>query len=192
DVFAGIERLAEHVAALPTRRRRPRDLCAEARRAMSDIVNEDDVTVLAVSCMPKDTTRRATLALSVDVRAPREARDFVREVLAEWGVGDELVDATQLCVSELVTNAVIHGGVDKALALELDDQGWLTALVHDSGGAGNVEHLADEDFSLVSGRGLTLVEAMSDDWGTDSSQDGTTVWCELRVVPEDARQRSDA
>jgi hypothetical protein len=49
---------------------------------------------------------------------------------------------------------------------------------------------ADEDFRLVSGRGLTLVEAMSDDWGTDSSQDGATVWCGLRVVSGDAHQRS--
>ncbi|MEU2616838.1 ATP-binding protein [Streptomyces sp. NPDC007157] len=32
-----------------------------------------------------------------------------------------------------------------------------------------------------SGRGLTVIDALSDRWGVDRSPDRKTVWCELRA-----------
>ena len=63
----------------------------------------------------------ALLVLEDDPRAPGVARRFLRTQLAEWEVGGDLLDTAELCLSELVTNAVIHAGTSSVLTLSLDD-----------------------------------------------------------------------
>ena len=43
-----------------------------------------------------------------DAAAVAAARRFLRHTLREWGVDDDTTDAAVLCLSELVTNALIH------------------------------------------------------------------------------------
>ena len=54
--------------------------------------------------------RTARLDLGHDAGAPRVARRFVTRLLDGWGVPAEAVERCQLLVSELVSNAVLHGG----------------------------------------------------------------------------------
>ncbi|MCZ0970700.1 ATP-binding protein [Streptomyces albulus] len=111
------------------------------------------------------------------------AREFARSALADWDRkrgADEVV----LCVSELATNAVLHGvppgrGYRLWLALGAED-GVLRVEVHDSGdGEPRVpERGGAEDAEW--GRGLLLVSALADAWGVEERVPGKIVWCEWR------------
>lgn len=122
----------------------------------------------------------ATLELVPTLRAPRLARAFVADTLTTWAVDAEDGEAAQLIVSELVTNAVLHAPESPTITLELsmiDDA--LRVVVSDR----NPEepHRPQPDPGLAeSGRGVRLVEALSNRWGTEANgPDGKTVWCEL-------------
>ena len=95
---------------------------------------------------------------------------------------DDTVEAALLCVSELVTNAVIHTGTGSELSTQVEDA-FVTVLVRDGGGSGTV-HLpaASEEPLTVSGRGLTLVDAVASAWAAEHGTDGTTVWFELDLA----------
>ncbi|MEU9173722.1 ATP-binding protein [Streptomyces sp. NPDC048420] len=114
-------------------------------------------------------------------RSAQAARRFTAEVLTGWGLGGtELADDVLLCVSELVTNAVIHGvPPGRQLRLLLRREGrMLVVEVHDSGGGTpHVVHDGDEG-----GRGLLLVAALSDKWGVREREPGKAVWCEFGWV----------
>ena len=112
--------------------------------------------------------------------ALREAERFLRDLLATWQVGDEVLDSAELCLSELVTNAVVHAGTSSVLTVELE-QDLLKVAVRDRG-AGEIPNLVeDEDPLKVFGRGLQLVDALADRWGTEQDESGTTSWFALRV-----------
>ena len=181
ELSAGIEELVAHVDAIPARRRQPRELCARLAQLMTDDLNDDDVAMLAVAAAPAAAVRRATVQLSGDATAPGDARRFLRETLTAWKVEEECRDVAELCVSELVTNAVIHTGTLTELTAQLDEE-FLTVLVRDGGGSGTVRRapVEDADDPLdVSGRGLMLVDALTSAWAAEHGADGTTVWFEL-------------
>ncbi len=182
DIFSGIEALIEQVDALPRRRRRARDLCAQLRNVMAHEDAEDDVAMLAMTTVPVGSAVHVSAPLPADTTAPSAARRFVRDRLeewrADWRLPDDLVDTAELCVSELVTNAVIHTGTSALLTVELDHD-CLTALVRDQGGHGVIERAVDTEPLRVSGRGLGLVEALAEAWGAERDAEGTTVWFEL-------------
>lgn len=122
---------------------------------------------------------RAVLDLGAVLTAPGCARAWTREILWEWDAA-ELADAAALVVSELVTNAVnACAGLDQAgirLVLTLD-QGELAVLVRDShpGVPLAVQPGADDE----SGRGLLIVEQMSDRCGwypLDSAEPAKVSW----------------
>ncbi|MFC8128060.1 ATP-binding protein [Streptomyces sp. NPDC057302] len=107
------------------------------------------------------------------------ARAFAADALADWGVGDRAYDIT-LCVSELATNALLHGvppgrGFRLSLALSGD---VLRVEVHDSGG-GWPRGGGEGDDADESGRGLLLVAALADKWGVEERDPGKVVWCEF-------------
>ncbi|MFJ8669291.1 ATP-binding protein [Streptomyces sp. NPDC093600] len=108
------------------------------------------------------------------------ARDFTRKVLAEWDM-DTRADDVLLCVSELATNALLHGvppGRGYRLHLYLERPGPAHVLrveLHDSGdGTPALREPTGE-----SGRGLLLVDALADRWGVGERDPGKIVWCEF-------------
>ena len=109
------------------------------------------------------------------------ARRFLAAFLAEAGVDDEEVVATaQLCLSELVTNAVVHASTTSELSATLDRV--LTVAVRDRGRTGSETRVdRDADPLRVHGRGLLIVEAMADRWGSERDAVGTTVWFALEI-----------
>jgi anti-sigma regulatory factor (Ser/Thr protein kinase) len=94
-----------------------------------------------------------------------------------------------LCLSELVTNAVLHSGAGDEEVLELNvgldgDVLRVTVIDHGSGFEPPTPTGGDE-----SGWGLYIVDRLSHDWGVDRAEK-TSVWFEMRAggepVPEPA------
>ncbi len=114
------------------------------------------------------------------LRSPRTvaaARQFTRDTLQAWCV-EERRDDLLLCVSELATNALRYGvppGRGYLLRLFGFEDATVRAEVHDSGPG--LSRIAGRPH----GRGLTLVEALADDWGVVGRAPGKIVWCEFRI-----------
>lgn len=107
------------------------------------------------------------------------ARRLTVEVLCSWGLG-EMAETGELLVSELVGNAVRHTGA-RTFGLRIDRRrGWVRVEVRDPSRALPclVPVVRDLD---ESGRGLFLVDTMSDRWGVDLLPRGKTTWFELRT-----------
>ncbi|MEU9620427.1 ATP-binding protein [Streptomyces sp. NPDC088251] len=104
------------------------------------------------------------------------AREFASETLVGWGLA-ERIDDIRLCVSELATNALVHGTVaDHGFLVRLDTEDDVVRLeVHDSRRRRpEPRQAADTD---LSGRGLVLVAALADGWGVqDRTPLGKIVW----------------
>ncbi|MEU3972297.1 ATP-binding protein [Streptomyces bacillaris] len=109
----------------------------------------------------------------------RASRDFVVDALMEWRLTG-LIDDIQLCVSELATNALLHGappGREFAVRLDLTDD-FVRLEVRDSGDGRPVIQKADE--GSCSGRGLFLVSELASDFGIDHHSVGKTVWAAFK------------
>ncbi|MFC7306378.1 ATP-binding protein [Streptomyces monticola] len=114
-------------------------------------------------------------------RSVPRARAFARDVLADWGIRDR-VDEVLVCVSELTTNALLHGappGRGYLLRFEYDGT-VLRVEVHDSGeGTPSIPRIARGE----GGHGLLLVSALADKWGVGFRTPGKYVWCEFAAGP---------
>jgi PAS domain S-box-containing protein len=98
----------------------------------------------------------------------------------------ELADAAQLLVSELVTNAIVHARTPIELEVVAGPDGLRVAVRDRSPHLPSHRHYGR---SATTGRGLELVEMMSDRHGTDAdSHDGKTVWFELGSAAVAGRQ----
>jgi anti-sigma regulatory factor (Ser/Thr protein kinase) len=122
-------------------------------------------------------TRTARLELAARPDTARRARRFLRDRMREWRLGVQ-ADVALLLVSELVNNAVLHARTDIAVVVHVAG-GRLRVAVHDGspadvrirrGGGGDA------------GRGLLLVERLSDGWGVERTGSGKGVWFELRLA----------
>ncbi|GII28893.1 ATP-binding protein [Planotetraspora mira] len=102
-----------------------------------------------------------------------QARALVRRELDRWGI-PSLIDDCTLIVSELVTNAVRHGG--SALALRLvGGRGWVYGEIYDPGDG--VPRPREAGADATDGRGLLIVATLAGDWGVaHPSRGGKTVW----------------
>ncbi|WP_130509992.1 ATP-binding protein [Krasilnikovia cinnamomea] len=121
----------------------------------------------------------AQLDLPLGVDAPAAARRVVTAVLTSWGFREEhWLEATQVVVSELVTNAVRHGGGAVAVSIETHQE-QVTLAVAD--GSSVVPRRRDPD--EAGGRGVAVIEALSSAWGVRDHQGGKQVWVQLRTYP---------
>ncbi|MFF0966293.1 ATP-binding protein [Streptomyces sp. NPDC003703] len=97
-------------------------------------------------------------------------------------------DDLTLVVSELVTNAILHGKTTRGrqVALVIDrDAKRIRVEVRDVGDGMPRQPLGGEPLP-VSGRGLEIVASLSDAWGVIERVIGKTVWAELAIKPSDA------
>lgn len=140
---------------------------------------------------------RASVLLESDPRAASAARRFLRDQLEKWGIDDDTVDNAQLCLSEFVTNAIIHARTSSELTLHFEHR-VLTVVVRDLGGSNRSDDPAafvstpDVDDPLrVFGRGLTLVDALADRWGSEQDASGTTAWFVFELDRLDELERPE-
>ncbi|WP_411112088.1 SpoIIE family protein phosphatase [Streptomyces sp. c-19] len=119
-------------------------------------------------------------AVPFDFSAVGAARAHVEERLRQWKHPVDPFTAT-LVVSELVTNAVRYGAAPIVLRL-ITDGDTLTCEVSDAGQA--APHLRHAKAVDEGGRGLLICATLADNWGVRHTDEGKTVWAELRPEGE--------
>lgn len=116
----------------------------------------------------------ATLTLPGVMRAAAYARQFLEDML---GADHPALFEIQVCANELVTNAVQHTRTGKGghltIVIAVGDR-LVRISVIDDGAAGR-PYLRDELYAET-GRGMLLVERLSEEWGVDSDPATSTVW----------------
>jgi anti-sigma regulatory factor (Ser/Thr protein kinase) len=114
--------------------------------------------------------------------APSEARRFADGVLGRWGVTEGRAPLL-LVVSELVTNAVTHGRGPVELSLALDSSSVRIEVRDDGGDGSPALGPLDAGPGRLGGRGLRMVEAVTDAWGSERlAAGGTLVWARRSVT----------
>ena len=106
------------------------------------------------------------------------ARAFLARLLDGWGIADDVIDDASLLASELMSNAVKHGGGVVDLQIEAED-GVLHVGVHDDAVGAPVVNRASSTSS--GGRWMWIVQSVAHDWGTDPDASGKTVWFDLSL-----------
>jgi anti-sigma regulatory factor (Ser/Thr protein kinase) len=123
-----------------------------------------------------EQTPPAQLRLPDDASAPGVARRFLRQAVCELHAA-RVLDAAELLVSEVVTNGLVHGSPPVVLRVQCDGSETLRVAVSDASEDPPVlEHAGDE---AVGGRGVELVDLLSDEWGVVEEPPGKTVWFTL-------------
>ncbi len=117
--------------------------------------------------------RARTYDCSAD--SPRAARAFVAEVLGHWGE-DALVGDAAVVVTELAANAVVHARTGFTVTLVRVPH---TLEISVKDGALDVPWPRTPLAHVPSGRGMRLVDGLSDHWGTELGAAGKTVWAQL-------------
>lgn len=117
-----------------------------------------------------------TLVVSADHAAARSARTVVRDLCATAAVGSETVEIAVLLVTELVSNAIEHGG-GTAVVDAVIDRRRLRVRVDDDDPT--IPSVSVGNLDADRGRGMLLVEALSARWGATPREHGKTIWFEL-------------
>lgn len=97
--------------------------------------------------------------------------------MTSWGLG-ALADDVELLISEMATNAVVHGKARSVGFFLSYAQGEVRIEV-DDGTPGSWPQLIDQDTGRESGRGVFILDSLARSWGT--SADGRRTWCTLSV-----------
>jgi serine phosphatase RsbU (regulator of sigma subunit) len=133
----------------------------------------DDAALLVVRAHPTPPGSVATWSLPEDPRAASTARHHIRTQLAAWHL-DELAGNTELIASELIANVIrhAHGPIQLRLILSND----LVCEVFD--GSETTPRIRRTSWTDEGGRGLQLVAALSERWGTRYLTTGKSIWTE--------------
>jgi anti-sigma regulatory factor (Ser/Thr protein kinase) len=135
---------------------------------------------------PRTTERHGYhVRLATGPAAAGEARRRVRAAIASWRVPVDQ-DAALLLTSELVTNAVRHEAGQAVMLVITCARGRLRVDVHDT--SGSLPAVADVPADAESGRGLLLVETLSDAWGFYRTPAGKAVYFTLVSEPDQPDQ----
>jgi DNA-binding NarL/FixJ family response regulator len=137
---------------------------------------EEVIAVAGVLDAVEEVLARRERTLDPDVGSSAAARRFMEETLSRWECADVL-DVVNLLVSELVTNAVVHGGSEAEVSVLLTPSA-LRVEVGDHDEFVPSPKGADDDWA-TSGRGLALVEAMAKAWGIERVPGGKVIWFEV-------------
>jgi anti-sigma regulatory factor (Ser/Thr protein kinase) len=118
-----------------------------------------------------------------------EARRAARAALAQWGLS-HLDDTVSLLVTELVSNGIRHARTPLDLTLSFDG---LCLRVSVSDGDSRPPVARPRQQLTVGGWGLTLIDSLSTEWGTDFDDGpGKTVWFEIDTTEPIPRADADA
>lgn len=124
--------------------------------------------------------QHATLTLPAALESVSRARRFLQDTLAGWGADGYEMAAPQV-LTELAANAALHARGDYTVDLRLEPAGLLVQVTDSSPVRPQPRRYGT---GATTGRGLTLVQALSVDWGVaDAFPSGKTVWC--RVSSDD-------
>ncbi|KPC59189.1 SpoIIE family protein phosphatase [Streptomyces chattanoogensis] len=177
DIEAGLGTLGRVLAD----HRRPLDELCD--RAVAELLPTgtaaDDSALLLVRTRELDAAQVVAWELPAEPEAVGRARELATGQLRDWGL-EELSYATELAVSELVTNAVRHASGPLHLRL-LRDLTLLTEVSDTGHTSPHLRHSASDD---EGGRGLFIVAQLVQRWGTRYTPYGKTIWTEQAFPPD--------
>lgn len=124
--------------------------------------------------------REARISLPVHPSSSGKARRFVSGALRSWRMPEMADGALELLTSELTTNAVRHARSAFTVVVRYDGDRVRIEVDDSSPEVPQPRTPDDED---TGGRGLILVEALAEAWGTTPTPDGKQVWFELLARP---------
>jgi serine phosphatase RsbU (regulator of sigma subunit)/anti-sigma regulatory factor (Ser/Thr protein kinase) len=156
------------------------DLCKTSLDGVYSDAYRDDIAVLIAKLRRIPEDHRVFFQLEPELSAVRHARSLIRDPLKRWGLED-LIDSSELLVSELVTNAIKYANGEVMLRLILEPD-TLVCEVHDSSPA--LPRVLQVDKDAENGRGLHVVSQVASRWGARRTTGGKVVWCEQHVPAE--------
>ncbi|MDX2819379.1 ATP-binding protein [Streptomyces sp. PA03-5A] len=132
------------------------------------------------------SARDASWPLEHELASVGRARRLATAQVRSWGLGN-LADTAELLVSELVTNALRHARGPVRMNLRVAE-GHLRCEVEDISSRAAVRRVTDTD--AEGGRGMEILDLLSDAWGSDLTATGKTTWFELSPAAawQDARE----
>ncbi len=173
DIDVGLERLR---TALSHPGRSPEETCQAVLRSMLPADSADDIALLVARTRALPGERIAEWNVPPDPSAVAASRAAATAQLRRWGLED-LVLGTELILSELVTNAIRHGG--SPIGVRLVYARTLICQVADTSSTSpRLRLAADTD---EGGRGLFLVGQIAQRWGTRYTETGKIIWTEQQV-----------
>jgi anti-sigma regulatory factor (Ser/Thr protein kinase) len=109
------------------------------------------------------------------------ARHRIASEMRSAGTTDGAVDDAAIVVTELLTNAIRHAsplsGRWLQVTWDLEDESVEIAV--SDGGSTTLPRVSRPALSALGGRGLEIVETLSQRWGVCRTGPGTTVWAIL-------------
>jgi anti-sigma regulatory factor (Ser/Thr protein kinase) len=135
---------------------------------------------------PRKPVDDATWPLTHCPKAAGAARAITAVMLNQWHIGEEEAETVILVVSELVTNAVQHARPPVLLHLHREhstSRVWVG--VTDGGPAAHQGAWSTSCTDDESGRGLSIIDAVSSTHGAHSAPGGTTHWARLHATRPD-------
>jgi anti-sigma regulatory factor (Ser/Thr protein kinase) len=115
---------------------------------------------------------RSRKSFSKSAGSVSDARRFARDALR--GLPGEVLELVELMVSELATNCIRHSKTAFEVVVLRRADAIRIEVSDEAGGTPRVRSPAPED---PTGRGLKIVELLSDAWGVEyRAGDGKTVW----------------
>lgn len=118
---------------------------------------------------------RDSITLPPEPRSAGEARHFVAEHVGNV-LSAEVTEVAVLLTSELVTNVIVHARTPMLLSVDVDAY-RLTVALADEAPRGPVRRSGEG--TRLTGRGMHLVESLSNHWGVEPTPVGKKVWFEI-------------
>ncbi|MGW2556885.1 SpoIIE family protein phosphatase [Streptomyces sp. NPDC001635] len=174
DIDTGLDLLGEVLTG--GTERSPEELCQAVIDTMLAPCPADDVALLVAGTRLVPSSRVADWAVPVDPAAVAPVRAQCAVRLREWGL-DDIGFATELILSELLTNAIRYGS--PPIRVRMSYYHSLTCEVSD--GSSTAPHLRRATTTDEGGRGLFLVAQFAQRWGTRYTRRGKVIWTEQRL-----------
>ncbi|MGK5532139.1 SpoIIE family protein phosphatase, partial [Streptomyces sp. URMC 129] len=178
DIEDGMTRLTRTLTTALRETAEPESLCDTVTRTLlpADRSLPDDTALLIARTHALHPDAVAVWPLPEDPVAASRARRHIRDQLAAWDLG-ELETTTALIASELVGNVIRHATGPVALRLLRSR----TLICEVSDGSLTTPHIRHPSTLDESGRGLQLIAAVSQRWGTRYTTTGKHIWTEQPI-----------
>lgn len=126
--------------------------------------------------------RQDSFELPAQAVSVADARNRAYDRLLQWGVAVDACRTARLVVSELFTNAVLHTDSDRIGCLLYVADGQVRIEVRDQGSYASTPVLHFPGAEDERGRGLQLIETLTQAWGVESAGRGLghIVWAVIR------------